>query len=65
MVDTTLSHRIRSEFLEMPGLSLTSAQAARLWAIDRQTTESVLDELAAAGFLFRNRAGSYFRRTAA
>ena len=65
MVDTSLSHRIRSEFLEMPGLSLTPAQAARLWAIDRQTTDRVLNELAAAGFLFRTESGLYLRRSAA
>ena len=51
--------------MEMPGLSLTSAQAARLWAVDPETTQRVLDELAVAGFLFRNRAGFYLRRTAA
>jgi len=60
-----LSRRIRSEFLEMPGLSLTPAQAARLWAIDRHTTERLLDELAAGGFLVKNRSGSYLRTTAA
>lgn len=65
MADTSLSHRIRSEFMEMPGLSLTSAQAARLWAVDPETTQRVLDELAVAGFLCRNSAGFYLRRTAA
>lgn len=51
--------------MEMPGLSLTSAQAARLWAVDPETTQRVLDELAVAGFLCRNSAGFYLRRTAA
>lgn len=60
-----LLHRVRGEFLEMPGQHLTPAQAARLWAVDRQTTERILDELTAAGFLFRNRAGAYLRATAA
>lgn len=64
---TTASHengiaglltRIRGEFLEMPGLRLTSAQAARLWAVDRRTSEWILDGLTSAGFL-RNQQGAY------
>ena len=58
---TPLLHRIRSEFLEMPGLRLTAAQAARLWALDRPTSERVLDGLTVAGFLFKNREGAYLR----
>ena len=60
---TPLLHRVRSEFLEMPGLRLTPAQAARLWAVDRQTSERILDGLTVAGFLFRNREGAYLRAT--
>ena len=62
---TPLLHRVRSEFLEMPGLRLTPAQAARLWAIDRSTSERILDGLAAAGFLSRNREGAYVRASMA
>ena len=58
---TPVLHRIRSEFLEMPGLQLTSAQAARLWALDRAMAERILDSLAAAGFLFKHHQGSYLR----
>ena len=32
---TSLLRRIRSEFIEMPGLRLTPAQAARLWGMER------------------------------
>ena len=56
---TGLLSRIRGEFLEMPGLRLTSAQAARLWAVDRRTSEWILDGLTTAGFLLRNREGAY------
>ena len=56
---TKLLTRIRGEFLEMPGLRLTSAQAARLWAVDRPTSERILDRLTTAGFLLRNREGAY------
>jgi hypothetical protein len=55
---TGLLTRIRGEFLEMPGLRLTSAQAARLWAVDHRTSEWILDGLTTAGFL-RNREGAY------
>jgi hypothetical protein len=60
---TSLLHRVRSEFLEMPGLRLTPAQAARLWAVDRQTSEAILDGLTLAGFLLKNTAGAYARAT--
>jgi hypothetical protein len=53
--------RVRSEFLEMPGLRLAPAQAARLWAVDRETSEQVLDRLVEAGFLLKRRDGSYLR----
>jgi DNA-binding IclR family transcriptional regulator len=61
----SLFHRVRSEFLEMPGLRLTPAQAARLWALDRSTSERILDGLTAAGFLLRNREGAYVRASMA
>ena len=62
---TPLLHRVRSEFLEMPGLRLTSTQAARLWALDRRMSERILDGLAMAGFLSRNREGAYLLASAA
>lgn len=62
---TLLLHRIRSEFLEMPGLRLTPAQAARLWALDRHMSERLLDGLAMSGFLLKNRDGAYLRASAA
>jgi hypothetical protein len=61
---TPLLSRVRSEFLEMPGLRLTSAQAARLWAIDHRTSKKILDGLTSAGFLLRNRNGAYLRASA-
>lgn len=54
--------RIRAEFLEMPGLTLTVAQAARLWAVDTIEAKRLLAELSSTGFLMRNAAGSYRRR---
>jgi hypothetical protein len=62
---TSLLHRIRSEFNEMPGLRLTPAQAARLWGMKRQTSERILDGLALAGFLSKTREGAYLRASGA
>jgi DNA-binding MarR family transcriptional regulator len=62
--ETELVHleaRVRSEYNEMPGLSLAPAQAARLWALDRSLSERVLDRLVDAGFLRRTREGLYLR----
>ena len=64
-MSATLEERIRGEFLEMPGLQLTSQQASRLWAVDRPTTEGVLDRLTSTGFLARTREGAYSRSTVA
>jgi Fic family protein len=54
--------RIRSEFSEMPGLKLTSAQAQRLWAIDPPTCERVINSLTESGFLVRTRDGAVIVR---
>lgn len=64
-VITSLLHRIRSEFIEMPGLRLTPAQAARLWGMERHTSERILDGLALAGFLSKNTEGAYLRASGA
>jgi Fic family protein len=57
--------RIRGEFLEMPGLRLTSEQAARLWHVDAATCTTVLSRLVADRFLTRTRSGAYVRTDAA
>jgi hypothetical protein len=53
--------RVRGEFLEMPGLRLTNAQAQRLWGLDAQTCSVALDTLIARRFLFRTRDGAVMR----
>lgn len=63
-VDTNLIRRVRSEFLEMPGLHLTGPQAQRLWGVDRQTCERLLDALLATRFLCRARNGAFRLATA-
>jgi len=57
-----LLRRIRAEFLEMPGLTLTLPQAARLWGLTSSQAEGLLAELVAGGFLARGPHDSYRRR---
>jgi len=40
-----LADRVRGEFAEMPGLRLTMLQAQRLWNLDRDVCEKVVDLL--------------------
>jgi hypothetical protein len=53
---------IMSEFIEMPGMRLTLAQAARLWSLDAGECERLLDDLVRAGFLRFDEHGRYARR---
>jgi hypothetical protein len=47
--------RARADYLEMPGLQLTEAQAARLWAVDAELCGRVLLALVESRFLTRTR----------
>ena len=53
--------RIRSEFLEMPGLRLTVLQASRLWGLDEESCRRVIDALVGASFLRWSAAGMITR----
>lgn len=53
--------RVRAEYLEMPGLRLSIAQAQRLWSLDVKTCASVLEALLADRFLTCTSKGSYRR----
>jgi hypothetical protein len=53
--------RVQSEYIEMPGLKLTEAQARRLWGLDGTTCTVVLGTLIKRGFLKRSTNGSYVR----
>jgi len=60
-VDSVLLNRIKSEFLEMPGLRLTHRQAQRLWGIDHEACTVILNALVDMQFLFRTRDGAFMR----
>lgn len=59
-----LSVRARAEFRDMPGMCLTTAQAARLWQLSPDRAEALLSELVQSGFLVR-RDGTRYRLPAA
>ena len=51
MENNTIVDRVRSEFIEMPGLRLTPAQAARLWGMDDALCQHVISALVRSAFL--------------
>ena len=53
--------RIKSEFVEMPGLRLTTAQAQRLWGFDAEFCNALLGALVDAKFLLRTDGGVFVR----
>ena len=54
-----VGRRIKADFQEMPGLWVTSRQGARLWNVAHELCVSLLDSLAAEGFLLRS--GQHYR----
>ena len=53
--------RIYSEYLEMPGLRLTFAQAQRLWGLDAEVCTHAMRALVEGGFLRKTDGGQYVR----
>jgi hypothetical protein len=53
--------RAQAEFLEMPGLTLTVAQASRLWSFDSELCTEVLSTLVERRFLVRTRHHTFAR----
>jgi hypothetical protein len=63
MPHSALLTRIRAEYLEMPGLTLTLAQAQRLCGVERALCKTVLDALVETQFLCVKPNGSYAKVT--
>jgi hypothetical protein len=51
-------NRLRAEFVEMPGLRLTSLQVQRLCGVERTLCQLALDSLVEAKFLYMKPDGS-------
>ena len=59
-----LVHRVRAEFLEMPGLRLTVPQAQRFWGLEEEWCAAILSHLVEARFLRRTDDGLFARHDA-
>jgi hypothetical protein len=57
-----IAERVRGEFRALPGLTLTLAQARKLWSLDAATCTEVLSYLVTVGFLCRKADGAFERR---
>ena len=55
---------VRSEYLEIPGLRLTKRQVQRLWGLDADRCDALLDALVDVRFLKRTRSDGYVRADA-
>jgi DNA-binding IclR family transcriptional regulator len=51
--------RVHAEYREMPGLSLTIQQAARLWGLHLSLCKRVLEELVQRGVLYNTPSHGY------
>ncbi len=60
-ITSSVAQRIRGEYTEMPGLTLTVRQAARLWGLDVPQSQHLLSQLVESRFLVEN-SGAYRRR---
>jgi hypothetical protein len=56
-----VERRLLREYLDLPGLSLSLAQAARLLSVDPPTCEVVLNDLVNAHCLTHTESGTYVR----
>ena len=57
-----LLRRIRSEFEEMPGLTLTLPQAGKLFGVTSDACARIFSQLSEEGLLQPSRSGGYARR---
>jgi hypothetical protein len=52
---------VRAEYIEFPGMHLTRPQIQRLWNLDAQTCDAVVEALEAERFLRRTDRNHYVR----
>ena len=56
-----LAEHVRGEFLNVPGLCLTEAQACHLWNVEPLVCVAILPALVDTGFLLKTSTGMYYR----
>ena len=52
---------VRAEYTEFPGMHLTRPQMRRLWNLDAETCDALVDALEAERFLRRTNGDAYVR----
>lgn len=52
---------IQADYLEMPDLNLTKNQMSRLWGLDPEIVDALVEVLVEAKFLKEARRGAYIR----
>lgn len=62
-LDQRVLERLRAEYLEMPGMKLTTEQVQRFCGIEQTMCKLVLDALVKADFLRLKSDGTYVRLT--
>jgi hypothetical protein len=60
---STVVDRVRAEFEEMPGMTLTVPQASRLFGLEEALCRRVVDQLVAAAYLRKTDSGTVSRIT--
>ncbi len=55
------SARIRAEFDEMPGMTLTARQASKLFGLEETFCQRVVEQLVVSAYLRRTERGAYAR----
>jgi len=58
-MSSELIRRIRSEFIDIPGLKLTFQQACRMWSLSAGACREALDALRDEGFLYQTPSGAF------
>lgn len=56
-----MAERVRAEFEEMPGLNLTLLQASRLFGLEHDLCQKIVDRLVKSTFLRRTPNGTFTR----
>jgi hypothetical protein len=54
--------RVKADYLEMPGLKLTSSEAAKLWGLEVRMCDAVLTALVADRFLMCTMNAAFVRQ---
>lgn len=52
---------VRADYDEMPGMRLTLRQGQRLWSVDAETCQKILQSLVETRYLVRTPEGKYCR----